>query len=343
MTHFTIGGRRVGPGEPCYVIAEAGSNHDGSLDQALALIAAAAAAGVDAVKFQAIQYDELWVAALESAEHRAFYTAIQLPETWLPQLAAAATAAGIHFLCSPTYLRSVDLIRAAGAPGFKLASPQVVGDPLILRAVAATGLPSIVSTGYADLAAIARAVTTLERGDAGPFALLHCVAEYPCPPERMNLRAMQTLRDRFNKPVGLSDHSPGIHLAPAAVAMGASIVEKHFTTDRSRSGPDHHFALEPGELAAMVAHIRDVEQAFGEGGRDTNTAAERAQIARLEVRAVAARSIAAGETVSDADVFFRRAPGGLSAWTFDGGTGTAVRDLPAGTPLSAADVRMERR
>src|SRR5215208_2567705 len=118
--HIDIAGRRVGAGEPCYIIAEAGSNHDGSLDQALALSAAAAEARVDAVKFQAIQYDQLWVASLETAEHRAFYRAVELPEEWLPHLAGAARARGLHFLCSPTYLESVHLIDEAGAPAFKI-------------------------------------------------------------------------------------------------------------------------------------------------------------------------------------------------------------------------------
>jgi sialic acid synthase SpsE len=341
MTYLEIGGRRVGPGEPCYIIAEAGSNHDGSLQQALALIDAAAAAGVDAVKFQAINYAELWVPALQSAEHRAFYTAIELPEDWLPRLAAAASDAGIHFLCSPTYLRSVALIERAGAPAFKIASPQAVGDPLILRAAAKTGKPCIVSTGYADMAAIVRTVATLDAAGAAPFALLHCVAEYPSPPERMNLRAMRTLQDRFDRPIGLSDHSRGIHMAPAAAAMGACLVEKHFTTDRTRPGPDHHFALEPAELAEMVRHIREVERALGDGCRDANTAREREQIAALEVRAIAARPIPAGTTVGAADVVFRRNREGISAWAFAGGT--AIRDLSAGTPLTTDLLRAEDR
>jgi sialic acid synthase SpsE len=341
MTHLDIGGRRVGPGEPCYVIAEAGSNHDGSFEQAVALIAAAAAAGADAVKFQAIKYDEIWVPAREPAEHRAFYTAIELPEGWLPRLAKAAAAAGVHFLCSPTYLRSVALIADAGAPAFKIASPQAVGDPLVLRAVAATGKPSIVSTGYADMAAIARTVETLVGAGAAPFALLHCVAQYPSPPERMNLRGMKTLTDRFQRPVGLSDHSTGTHMAPAAVAMGACIVEKHFTTDRSRPGPDHHFALEPGELAEMVARIREVERALGDGSRDRNTAAEREQIAKLEMRAIAARPLAAGAAIGDGDIFYRRSSEGITAWEFAGGAVAA--DVAAGTPITPAMLRKESR
>jgi sialic acid synthase SpsE len=293
MTHLVIAGRRVGPGEPCYLIAEAGSNHDQSFEQALALIDAAAAAGADAVKFQAIKYDALWVPDLETAEHRAFYRAVELPEEWLPELARAAQARGLHFLCSPTYVDSVRLIDAAGAPAFKIASPQTVGDPPLLRAVAATGKPAIMSTGYADLARIDRAVQVLEAAGCQAFALLHCVAEYPVSPSRVNLRAMETLGRRFNRPVGLSDHTEGIHVAPAAVALGACIVEKHFTTDRGRQGPDHPFALEPGELARMVAHIREVEEAFGDGKRDENSPRERQQIERLTVRAVARQEIPA--------------------------------------------------
>ncbi|MEP6916810.1 MAG: N-acetylneuraminate synthase family protein [Acidobacteriota bacterium] len=337
---IVVGNRRIGPGEPCYVIAEAGSNHDGSLEQAYALIGAAADAGVDAVKFQAIKYDELWVRELETAEHQAFYSAIELPEAWLPQLARAAADRGIHFLCSPTYLRSVRLIDEAGAPAFKIASPQAVGDPLILRAVAATGKPAILSTGYAAIGEIARAVRVLEEANCAGLAMLQCVAEYPSPAARINLRAMEMLSRRFHCAVGLSDHSPGIHIAPAAVAIGACLVEKHFTTDRRRPGPDHHFALEPGELKDMVAHIRDVEAAMGDGGRDTNTVREREQITRLEVRAIARAPIAAGARIAAADVIFRRAPDGLSAYDFEAlEAPVAAEPIAARTPITRAKLR----
>ena len=343
IPYVTIAGRRVGPGEPCYVIAEAGSNHDGSFDHAIALIDAAASARADAVKFQAIQYDELWVAELESAEHQAFYRSIELPETWLPQLARAATDRGIHFLCSPTYLRSVALIDRAGAPAFKIASPQAGGDPPIPRAVAATKKPVILSTGYAAIDSISRAVDILRDAGCEGLAILQCTAEYPSPLDRINLRAMGTLSRRFNCPVGLSDHSEGIYMAPAAVAMGASVVEKHFTTDRRRPGPDHHFALEPGELRQMVEHIRAVELAFGDGSRDTNTVREREQIARLEVRVIAREAIAAGSPISTAQVMFRRAPAGLAVHEFEAlPAPVAATAIPARTPITRDNVRAGR-
>ena len=284
--------------------------------------------------------DELWVAQLETPEHRAFYRGVELPEDWLPDLARAAHSRGIHFLCSPTYLRSVGLIAAAGAPAFKIASPQTVGDPPLLRAVAATGKPAIMSTGYADMARIDRAVQVLEEAGCRSFALLHCVAEYPVAGARVNLRAMDTLARRFNRPVGLSDHTEGIHVAPAAVAMGACILEKHFTTDRRRPGPDHHFALEPRELASMVSHIRDVEQSLGDGRRDDNTARERDQIEKLEVRAIACEPIQAGAPLTPDVIAFRRSPAGLAAHEFE-----ALRDpvaaqaIPAWTPIVASMVK----
>jgi sialic acid synthase SpsE len=316
------------------VIAEAGSNHDQSFEQALALIDAAASARADAVKFQAIKYDALWVSALQTAEHRAFYRAVELPEEWLPELARAAQARGLHFLCSPTYVESVRLIDAAGAPAFKIASPQTVGDPPLLRAVAATGKPAIVSTGYADMARIDRAVQVLETAGCRELALLHCVAEYPVSAPRVNLRAIATLSRRFNRPVGLSDHTEGIHIAPAAVAMGACIVEKHFTTDRRRVGPDHAFALEPEELARMIAHIRDVEQALGDGARAENTARDREQIEALTVRAVASTDIPAGSPLTRDVVTFRRAPAGLKADEFEAlAEPLAAERIPAWTPI----------
>jgi sialic acid synthase SpsE len=343
MPHIVIAGRRVGPGEPCYIIAEAGSNHDQSFEQALALIDAASAAGADAVKFQAIKYDALWVPALQTAEHRAFYRAVELPEEWLPELARAAQSRGLHFLCSPTYLESVRLIDAAGAPAFKIASPQTVGDPPLLRAVAATGKPAIVSTGYADMARIDRAVQVLETAGCRAFALLHCVAEYPVAAARVNLRAIDTLSQRFNRPVGLSDHSDGIHIAPAAVALGACIVEKHFTTDRRRQGPDHPFALEPGELARMIAHIHEVEQALGDGARAQNSTREREQIEALTVRVVAGADIAAGTPVTRDVVVFRRAPAGLTADEFEAlAEPVAAEQIPAGTPIVASMIAWRR-
>jgi sialic acid synthase SpsE len=335
-----IAGRQVGPGQPCYVIAEAGSNHDGSFDQAIALVDAAAKAGADAVKFQAIRYDELWVPALETREHREFYTAIELPEDWLARLNRAAAERGIHFLCSPTYLRSVELIDRAGAPAFKIASPQAVGDPLILRAVARTGKPAILSTGYADMPRIERAVRELEHSGVQGLALLQCVAEYPASGGRVNLRAMATLGARFGYPVGLSDHTDGIHVAPAAVALGACIVEKHFTTDRGRPGPDHHFALEPPALGQMIRNIRDVESSLGDGRRDGNTEREREQIATLEVRAIARDTIHAGVPLTPDHVIFRRAPAGLAAYDFEAlAAPVAACTIPAGTPITGDKVR----
>lgn len=340
MTPLDIAGRRVGPGVPCYVIAEAGSNHDGSFDQAIALIDAAAAARADAVKFQAIRYDRLWVAELESREHRDFYTAIELPEDWLPRLSAAARDRGIHFLCSPTYLESVALLDAAGVPAFKIASPQAVGDAPILRAVARTGKPAILSTGYADMGRIERAVGVLEGAGARQVALLQCVAEYPAAGPRVNLNAMATLARRFDRPVGLSDHTEGIHVAPAAVALGACIIEKHFTTDRRRPGPDHHFALEPDELRRMIADIRDVEASMGDGRRDSNTETERGQIAKLEVRAIARRPIAAGARIGADDVMFRRAPDGLPEHEFSTiADPTAACAIAERTPITADKLR----
>jgi len=332
--HIDIAGRRVGRGEPCYIIAEAGSNHDQSFEQAIALIDAAAAARVDAVKFQAIKYDALWVPELETAEHRGFYRAVELPEEWLPELARAAQARGLHFLCSPTYLDSVRLIDAAGAPAFKIASPQTVGDPPLLRAVAATGKPVIMSTGYADMTRIDCAVRVLERAGCHEVALLHCVAEYPVAASHVNLRAMDTLARRFNRPVGFSDHTDAGHIAPAAVALGACIVEKHFTTDRSRRGPDHAFALEPGDLARMVAQIREVEHALGDGRRDDNTSREREQIELLTVRAIARTEIPAGSPLTTDVVVFRRAPRGLPAEDFEAlSDPIAAERIPAWTPI----------
>lgn len=335
-----IHGRRLGDGHPCYVIAEAGSNHDGSLDQAVRLIDVAARAGADAVKFQAIRFDELWVPALETDERRAFYTAVGLPEDWLPRLQAESQQRGIHFLCSPTYLRSVALIDQAGAPAFKVASPQAIGDPLILRAVGRLGKPVILSSGYADVPLIERALAVLREAGAKDIVLLHCVARYPLPVAEANLRAIGMLAERFGVPVGLSDHTIGIEAPLAAVALGACVVEKHFTTDRSRPGPDHHFALEPQELADLVRGIRAVESALGTGARELSAGNE-PQRQALQVRAIASATIPAGTVIDDGVLTFRRAPAGIPAWDADSLRGAVARTtIPAWTPITPDKIRM---
>ncbi len=225
-----------------YVIAEAGSNHNGKLKTAYELIEVAAKSGCDAVKFQCLS---------------------TLPREWMPKLKNRAYACGVDCFASAFDVDAIHQLAELRVPYIKIASPEIVRQDL-LNAAAATGIPLIVSTGMATKTEVREAV----RLAAGRITLLQCTTRYPTPPDQVNLRAMVTLRHTFGAPVGLSDHTLSTTIPAAAVAMGAAMIEKHFTLDRSQEGPDHPFALEPSELATMVAGIREVEQAMGDGRKD---------------------------------------------------------------------------
>jgi N-acetylneuraminate synthase/N,N'-diacetyllegionaminate synthase len=227
---------------PCYIIAEAGSNHDGDLEQARALIDVAAQAGVNAVKFQCID---------------------PLRKEWLPDLKKHTVAWGMEFLATPFDVDAVKLLDELNVAAIKIASPELVRENL-LTAAARTKRPLILSTGMATMGNIERALeVTGFRTEH--VALLQCTTRYPTPYEQANLYAMDTLRDAFGVTVGLSDHTLGTAVPIAAAALRASIIEKHFTLDRGLKGPDHSYALEPEELKAMVQGIRQVEVALGDG------------------------------------------------------------------------------
>lgn len=267
ITAITVGKRRIGPGEPCFVIAEAGSNHDGKLKQALELIDAAADAGADAVKFQLFSASGLYPANCGVVETPAgaqdFFAllrTLEMPVGWLPRLAEYATARGILLLCSAFDEAATDAVAAVGLPAFKIASPELPHLPL-LRHTAQYGRPVILSTGMSTLGEVEEAVQTLRNAGAEGVALFHCVTAYPAPPEDCNLDAIALLSLSFGVPAGLSDHTLDPVAAPlVAVALGSALVEKHYTLSRSLSGPDHAFAVEPGELRTLVDELRALEQ-----------------------------------------------------------------------------------
>ena len=292
MLTLRIGGRAVGDGEPCFVIAEAGANHNRDLALARELIAVAAEAGADAVKFQTYSAETLYskktprFSYLERLSDQSTWDlvkAIELPREWQAELAAEATKRGLQFMSTPFDHRAVDELAALRVPAYKIASFEIVDLPLIEKA-ARVGRPMIISTGLADYEDIADAVAACRRAGNDQIALLQCASLYPAPPARINLRAMATRRQAFGAVVGLSDHTLGIHVAVASVAAGAAIVEKHYTMSRTLRGPDHPFAIEPNELADMVRQIRDVEAALGDG-RKTGPASD-----ELEMHAKARRN-----------------------------------------------------
>lgn len=314
---FRIGDRLVGPGQPAYVIAEIGANHNRDLDLARELIDRASAAGADAVKFQTYSGSRIYsrktprfkyLEPISDKTPAELLDEISLPREWQGELAAHARSLGIDFFSSPFDDDAVRELDALDVPLLKIASFEIVDLPLI-RAAAATGRPLLISTGMAVLGEIEDALRSAEEGGAPAVGLMQCVSVYPAPPERMNLRAMETMRAAFGVPVGLSDHTTGIAIPIAAAALGAAFVEKHFTLDRSMRGPDHPFALEPAELEAMVVGIREAQAALGDGRKDGPSPEEREEMYTLGRRSlITARALPSG-TILERDMITVKRPG----------------------------------
>ena len=258
----------IGDRERCFVIAEVGANHNRSMSLAKELVDAAVEAKADAVKFQIYTAEGLYSrrTPMHSGYSKDLFSLIkeiETPRDWLPELSEYCASRGIVFFATPFDFAAVDELDPL-SPLFKIASFELVDLPLISYC-ASKGKPMIISTGLATLGEIEDAYgAALEAGNPN-VAFLQCASTYPAPPSIMNLRSMETIHRAFGTPVGLSDHTTGIHISVAAVAMGAKIIEKHFTLDRTMEGPDHPFAIEPRELCEMVRQIRDVEAALGDG------------------------------------------------------------------------------
>jgi N,N'-diacetyllegionaminate synthase len=316
---FRIGEREVGADGP-FVIAEAGVNHDGELELAHRLIDAAVDAGAGAVKFQTFVPEALASADAPTAayqrerdggdDQRAMLARLALPPDAWASLQAHAAERGILFLSTPFDDASADLLDRLDVPAFKVGSGELTNLPFLER-LARRDRPLIVSTGMATMVEVAQAVDTIRAADASAFALLHCVSAYPASPEDANLAAMRTMREAFGVQTGWSDHTPGIELPIAAAALGAAIVEKHLTLDRSRRGPDHAMSLEPAEFAAMVAAIDVADRAVGSGDK-------RPSPAEAEIAAVARRSLhwatdlPAGTTIEAGHLVAQRPGTGMS-------------------------------
>lgn len=296
-----IAERRVGEGEPVYFVAEAGSNHDGKFEQALALIDIAAGAGADAVKFQTFRADDLYPRSAGTSDYlaspRPIYDIIrelEMPADWIPRLAEHCRVRGIHFLSTPFDERSADLLDPH-LPAFKIASSEMTHHPLVQH-VAHKGKPMIVSTGGADLQEVGEMVSAVRAAGNQQLVVMQCTMSYPAPMHALNLKAISLLRERFKVLVGLSDHSREPLPAPlAAVALGACVVEKHFTLSNRLAGPDHVYAVEPMELREVIAGVRAVERALGSGAKEP-LPEER------ELRAFARRSVFARRTIEAGEV-----------------------------------------
>lgn len=323
------------------VIAEAGVNHNGDLDMARALVDAAAAAGADLVKFQTFRADRLATPAAAKAGYQAasggagesqqgMLRRLELSEDGHHALRAHCADRGVTFFSTAFDLESLDFLASLGLDRFKVPSGELTNLPYLERA-ARFGKPVILSTGMATLDEVGAAIAVLETSGLPRAALtvLQCTTEYPAPMESVNLRAMVTMRDAFGVAVGYSDHTAGIEAAIAAVALGAIVIEKHLTLDRTLPGPDHRASTEPAELKAMVAAIRNVERALGTGVKEPS-AGEMSNRAVARKSLVAARAIAAGETFDERNLAVKRPGTGISPMHWHEVIGAvAARDFSA--------------
>ncbi|MDB4409458.1 N-acetylneuraminate synthase [Gammaproteobacteria bacterium] len=321
------------------IIAEAGVNHNGDLARARQLIDAAATAGADLVKFQTFSANRLVTRTATKAEYQTQTTdkkesqhemlrRLELSAEMHKELIAHCAARNIGFFSTAFDIESIDLLVSLGQDHFKIPSGEITNLPY-LRRIGRLGQAVILSTGMATLGEIEAAIDALEQAGTprAKITVLHCTTEYPTPMTEVNLRAMQSIQRAFGVAVGYSDHTPGIEVAIAAVAMGASVIEKHFTMDRNLPGPDHKASLEPEGLMAMVAAIRNIEIALGDGvKRLTQSEARNKPVMRKSL--VASQAIKAGEIFSTKNITTKRPGTGISPMRWDEVIGrTAFRDF----------------
>jgi len=344
MNHLRIGNREVGPGLPVYVIAELSANHHQDFEKAAAIVRAARAAGADAVKLQTYTADTITIKS-DRPEFRLgpgtiwagrtlhdLYQEAFTPWAWQPKLKALAEEIGLDCFSSPFDSTAVDFLEKMNVPAWKIASFELVDLPLIRR-VAKTGKPVIMSTGMASLEEIGEAVAAAREAGCEQLALLKCTSSYPARFDEMNLRTIPDLLACFDVPVGLSDHSPGSAVPVAAVALGACIIEKHLILARADGGPDAPFSLEPAEFRRMVADVRAAEQALG---RVNYEVSEKEAASRLFRRSLfAVQDIAAGEELTERNVASIRPAHGLPPKVLGEVLGRrAAVAMERGTPLS---------
>lgn len=319
-----------------YIIAEAGVNHNGSFELACKLVDAAKAAGADCIKFQTFKSKNLVSHNADKAEYQKAVTGdgsqlamlkkLELSYDKFRKLKSYCDKVGICFLSAPFDFDSIEFLNSIDMPFWKIPSGEVTNLPYLI-ALARTGKPVVMSTGMCGMREIEVAIKVLREHGTKEIKLLHCNTEYPTPFEDVNLKAMQTMRDAFGLEVGYSDHTKGIEVPVAAVALGAAVIEKHFTLDKNMEGPDHKASLEPDELAEMVLSIRHIEKSLGTGNK-TPSLSEKKNIKVARKSIVAKKSIKAGEELTGDNITIKRPGTGISPMRWFEVLGTkAIRDF----------------
>ena len=317
-----------------FIIAEAGPNHNGDFETALRLVDAAKRAGVDCVKFQTFVSEELISKRAEKAEYQKKTTGadesqyemlkkLELSFDQFRELKKYCEETEIMFLSTPFDIPSVHFLQELDIAFWKIPSGEITNFPYLVE-IAKTHKDVVMSTGMSEMEEIAAAIKVLRENGAGRISLLHCNTEYPTPFEDVNLRAMDTLRDAFDVPVGYSDHSLGISVPIAAAARGAQIIEKHFTLDKNMVGPDHKASLEPQELCDMVSAIRNIEKALGSAEKKPS-ASEKKNMAVARKSIVARTAIRAGEILTEQNLAVKRPGSGISPMRWNEIVGTIAR------------------
>ena len=344
-----IGGRPVGAGAPVFVIAEIGLNHSGSLDRALEMVDAAAWAGASAIKLQTLRADALVAATCPPPAHvrvdslRAFFAAFELDEPAHHAIVRRARDRGLAVMATPFALDLIPMLMRAGIDAFKIASGDLTFDALI-AAAAATRRPLVISTGMGTLPEVDRAAAVARAAGADSMAALHCVSAYPTPVESRNLRAIPTLATHLGVPVGLSDHSDGPLAALGAVALGAVLYERHLVLDGDDQAIDGPVSSTPSQLELVISQMDELRRSLGDG-RKVPQAAEQANVTPSRRGLYAVRRLPPGTRIAAADVDVVRPASALAPAALDALIGSVVRrEIPAGAPFEPCDLAttMER-
>jgi sialic acid synthase SpsE len=345
---IAIGDRLVGPGKPMYIIAEAGANHDGELKKAKRLIDAADEANADAVKFQNYTAEKLvtqsakkWWADTSTTQYETYSKLDTLTREENFEMAEYASDTDIPFLSTPFDEEAVDLLEKLGVPAYKIASGDLTHHPL-LKYVAELGKPIILSTGMSTLEEVREAVDVIESAGNSQIVLLHCISAYPTPVEDINLGMMQTLMNEFDYPVGLSDHTEGVTVPIAAAAMGAAVLEKHFTYDKTLDkSPDHRLSADVQEMQEIVDRTRDVHAAVGRSMKEpVDIEMETREKARRSL--VTVRALEAGDPIDQDDLGVKRPGTGIAPKHLDDvDSWEAATDLKDDQTLTWDDVIVE--